>query len=154
MEAALDGSTLDDLENSLQQTEGGFEAAQSRMDAVRASLKYLDMVGDGSGQELCPTCDTGFQPGELVALLQTLNSSGDNETEELLRRRDGFREQILACKQFSEQTETCEAHIASQQEGIDHEPRIWRDRIWFIVSGHARLTAGLLRKCFVRATGT
>ena len=48
LEAALDGSTLADLESSLQQTEEGFEAAQSRMDAVRASLKYLDMVGDGS----------------------------------------------------------------------------------------------------------
>ena len=118
LEAALDGSTLDDLEISLQQTEGGFEAAQCRMDAVRASLKYLDMVGDDSGQELCPTCDTGFQPGKLVAVLQTVSSSGDNETEELLRRRDGFREQILGCKLLSEQTEACEAQIASQQEEL------------------------------------
>ena len=118
LEAALDGSTLADLESSLQQTEEGFEAAQSRMDAVRASLKYLDMVGDGSGEELCPTCDTGFQPGELVAMLQTVSSSGDTETEELLQRRDAFREQILACKQLSGQVENCEAQIASQQEEL------------------------------------
>ena len=118
LKAALDGSTLDSLESSLQQTEGGFEAAQSRMDAVRASLKYLNMVGDGSDQELCPTCDTGFQPGELVAVLQTVSSGGDNETEELLRRRDAFREQIYACKQLSEQIEDCEAQIASQQEEL------------------------------------
>ena len=118
MEATLYGSALDELESSLQQTEGGFEAAQSRMDAVRASLKYLDMVDDGSGQELCPTCDTGFQPGQLVAVLQTLSSSGDNETEELLRRRDALREQILACKQLSEQIEAGEAQIASQQEEL------------------------------------
>ena len=118
LEATLDGSTLDELESSLQQTEGGFEAAQARMDAVRASLKYLNMVGDGSGQELCPTCDTGFQPGGLVAVLQTLSSSGNNETEELLRRRDALREQILACKQLSEQIEVCEARIASQQKEL------------------------------------
>ena len=118
LEAALDGSTLADLESSLQQTEEGFEAAQSKMDAVRASLKYLDMVGDGSVQELCPTCDTGFQPGELVAVLQAVSSSGDHETEELLLRRDAFREQILACKQSSEQVEACEAEIASQQEEL------------------------------------
>ena len=118
LETTLDGSTLGELESSLQQTEGGFEAAQSRMDAVRASLKYLDIVGDGSGQDLCPTCDTGFQPGELVAVLQTLSSSGDNKTEELLRRRDALREQILACKQLSEQVEACEAQIASQQKEL------------------------------------
>ena len=118
LDAALDGSTLADLESSLQQTEEGFEAAQSRMDAVRASLKYLDMVGDGSGEELCPTCDTGFQPGELVAVLQTVSSSGDSETEKLLQRRDAFREQILACKQLSGQVENCEAQIASQQEEL------------------------------------
>ena len=115
---ALDGSTMNDLESSLQQTEGGFEAAQSRMDAVRASLKYLDMVGDGSGEELCPTCYTGFQPGELVAVLQAVSSSGDSETEELLQRRDAFREQILACKQLGGQVENCEAQIASQQEEL------------------------------------
>ena len=118
LETTLAGSTLDELENSLQQTEGGFVAAQSRMDAVRASLKYLDLVGDGSGQDLCPTCDTGFQPGELVLVLQTLSSCGDNETEELLRRRDALREQILACKQSSAQTEACEAQIASQQKEL------------------------------------
>ena len=116
LETTLDGSSLDEMESSLQQTEGGFEAAQSRMDAVRASLKYLDIVGDALGQELCPTCDTGFQPGELVSVLQTLSSSGDNETEELLRRRDALREQILACKQLSEQIEACEAQTASQQK--------------------------------------
>ena len=118
LETTLNGSTLDDLESSLQQTERGFEATQSRMDAVRASLKYLDIVDDGSGQDLCPTCDTGFQPGELVAVLQTLSSSGDNKTEELLRRRDALREQTLACKQLSEQVEACEAQTASQQKEL------------------------------------
>ena len=121
LEAALDGSTLDELESYLQQTEEGFESAQSRMDAVRASLKYLDMVGDGSGQELCPTCDTGFQPGELVAVLQALSSSGDNETEELLQRRDALREQILGCKQLSAQTEAREEQIASKQRELATE---------------------------------
>lgn len=118
MEATLHGSTLDELEDSLLQTEGGFQAAQSRMDAVRASLKYLGMVGDGDNRELCPTCGTGFQPGELVAVLQKVSSTGDNETEELLRRRDEFREQILACKQLSEQVEERKAQIASQQEEL------------------------------------
>ena len=118
LEAALNGSTLNELESSLQQTEEGFEAAQSRMDAVRASLKYLDMVDDGSGQELCPTCDTGFQTGELVAVLQTLSSSGDKETEELLQQRDALREQISRCKHLREQIEAYEEQIASQEKEL------------------------------------
>ena len=118
LSAALGGSTLDDLESSLQQTEEGFEVAQSKMDAVRAALKYLDMVDDGSGQELWPTCDTGFQAGELVAVLQTLNSSGDNETEELLQQRDAFREQISCCKHLSGQIEAYEKQAASQQKEL------------------------------------
>lgn len=116
--ATLDGSTLDQLENSLQQTEAGFETSQSRMDAVQASLKYLEMVDNGSGTDLCPTCDTGFQPGELLAVLETLSSCVDNETEELLGRRDVLRKQISACKELSEEVIAREADIESHQEEI------------------------------------
>lgn len=118
LEETLDGLTLDELECSLRQTEGGFEASQSRMDAVQASLKYLEMVDNGSGEELCPTCDTRFQPGELVAVLETVSSSVDNATEELLRRRDVLREQISTCKQLSEGITAHEARIESQQEEL------------------------------------
>ena len=118
MEGALDGSTLDELEKSLQQTQGGFQAAQSRMDAVQASLKYLGMVDDGFSQELCPTCDTEFQPGKLAAVLEALSSSVDRETEELLQRRNALREQISACKQLSEEIKAREAQIETQQKEL------------------------------------
>ena len=124
LEANLEGCTLGELKNSLKQTEGGFEAAQSRMDVVRASLKYLEMLDGISGQEFCPACDTGFQPGELIAELQTLSSNGDNETEELLQRRDALRKQIAACEQLSDQIEADESQIANQQnilnENLEH----------------------------------
>ena len=118
LETTLNDSTLDELENSLKKTEEGFEAGQSRMDAVQASLKYLEIVGDGSCEDLCPTCDTGFQPGKLVAVLEATSSSVDNETEELLRRRDALREQISACRQLSEEIEASEANIESQQKEL------------------------------------
>ena len=118
LETTLEGSTVDELESALEQTEGGFETAQSKMDAVRASLKYLDMAGGGADQDLCPTCDTGFQPGDLLAVLQTLSSSGDDETEKLLRRRDALREQILACKQLKERLDAREVQIASQRKEL------------------------------------
>ena len=116
LEVTLNGSTMDELQISLQRTEEGFETAESRMDAVRASLKYLDMVGDGTSQELCPICDTGFQPGELAAALQTLISSAGNESEELLLRRDVLRKQVLTCKDISENIKAFDAQIATQQK--------------------------------------
>ena len=118
LEATLGGSTLDELENSLQQTEAGFEASQSRMDAVQASLKYLEMVDNDSSEEWCPICDTEFQPGELLAVLETLTSSVDNETEELLQRRDALREQISACKQARDEVAVREAQIESYRKDM------------------------------------
>ena len=118
LEVTLKDSTLNELEIALQQTEEGFETAESRMDAVRASLKYLNMVGDGTSQELCPTCDSGFQPGELVAVLQALISSGDNETEELLLRRDALKQQVLVCTEFSENIKAYDSQIASHKEEL------------------------------------
>ena len=129
LEATSEGYTLDELENTLNQTEGGFEAAQSRMDVVRASLKYLEMIDDDSDRELCPTCGTGFQSGELAAALESLSSSMDNETEELLRRRNALRKQIAAYEQLSKQIEADESQIANQQNiltaKLEHGERVF-----------------------------
>ena len=43
---------------------------------------------------------------------------GTTHTEELLRRRDTLRAQVLACKQLSEQVEAGETQIASRQEEL------------------------------------
>lgn len=119
LKSTLDGSTVDELECSLRETEGGFEAAQSRMDAIRASLKYLETVGDGVERISCPTCDTGFQPAQLVTLLHSLSSEVDAETEQLLERRDGLRDQILACKRLKQQIEERDTEIAKHREELN-----------------------------------
>ena len=115
----LDGSAIDELENSLQETEGGFQAAQSRMDAIRASLKYLDTVDAGVDQISCPTCDTGFQPAHLVALLHGLSSTGDAETEQLLEQRDSLKDQIQTCKRLNQQIEELDTEIAKHWEELN-----------------------------------
>ena len=115
LELVLDGSPLNDLEYSLQQTEGGFEASQAKLNAVRSALKYLEVVDDEPDQEACPSCDTQFQPGQLRTKLQGWESSGDDETNELLERRDALRERILAAKRLTGQIEAHEAQIANHQ---------------------------------------
>ena len=118
LDKVLQGSRIDELEKTLQQVEGDFEATQLKLDAVRSSLKYLEAVGDGRQHELCPSCDTEFQLGQLSSQLQKLEAHGDQETNETLERRDQLRNQVSTVTRLASQLHTLETQLAGHKADL------------------------------------
>ena len=117
-EAVLNGSSIGELKNTLQRLEGDLETAQLKLAVVRSSLSYLEAVGDGSEHEMCPTCDAGFQPGQLKTQLQDLEAKGDYRTKEILGQRDQLRDRISTAKRFRVQLEALETQLVDQRNDL------------------------------------
>ena len=118
LDATLNGTQIEKLENDLQQVEGDFEAAQLKSDVIRASLKYLEAVSSGSDHEMCPACDAGFESGYLKSQLQDLDANGDLRTNEILEKRDQLRQQISTANQLANQIQTLETQIDGHKRDV------------------------------------
>ena len=118
LQSALEGSSFEELEEQLQALEVYFEATQLKLDVVRSSLKYLEAVGNGTSQDVCPTCEGSIQFVEVRSQLEGLESTGDHKTTEILQQRDRLRERISVARQLTKQIEALDTDIAQHKSGL------------------------------------
>ena len=116
--SALNGSSIEDLEEQLQATEVDFESTQLKLDVVRSSLKYLEALGDGAPHDVCPTCEGGIRLGELKSQLEGSETSGDYKTIEVMEQRDRLRERLSTARQLSGRIEAMDADIAQHKSDL------------------------------------
>lgn len=118
LDSALMGSRVVEFEEQLQEAEADLEFTQLKLDVVRSALKYVQAIGDGSPDGVCPTCENDILPNELKPRLEGLAASGDCRTTEILEQRDRLRERVSTARQLTGQIEEIDKDVAQHNSDL------------------------------------
>ena len=117
--SVLNDSTIQELEGKLWLIESDSERAQLKLDAVRASLKYMEAIEDGTPENVCPICEAVVPSSQLKSALQEVESSGAFSTKAFLEERDQLRERVSQAKELAKQEADIHSEIARLQDHLD-----------------------------------
>lgn len=84
LEGGLQGSQLEQLQDRRKNLQNELDAENLKLDIVRSSIRYLEVVGQKEGHAMCPACDTGYAAGELVGILQESEATIDVRRDDFL----------------------------------------------------------------------
>ena len=119
LDATLGATSIEELENQLQEVQGDLESRQLGLDVVRASLRYLEGVSDVTPLLLCPTCGSEIQLTELKPRLEAAKTTGDGTTNEILEQRDQISDRISRARQLLGRIEELDKGIVKQDKDLD-----------------------------------
>lgn len=100
LDSTLGGSDLEHIEKELQGIELDFETKQIILDIVQSSLRYLATVEEEEFNKTCPVCEANIEWDQLESKLKASEISSDNQTTELLKRRDQLKGVVSESKRL------------------------------------------------------
>ena len=116
----LDGATREQLTATLEEIDRKFGQAQTTLEVVDSSLKYVEAADSGAPDSVCPVCGVKIGLDDLKLHLLESEATWSSDTKELLALKTQLQERISTASELAEKESSLCTMIAETSAKLDN----------------------------------
>ena len=116
----LDGATREQLTATLEEIDRKFGQAQTTLEVVGSSLKYVEAADNGAPDSVCPVCGVKIGLDDLKLHLLESEATWSSDTKELLARKTQLQERISTASELAQKESSLRTMIAETSAKLDN----------------------------------